>query len=251
MFNDTLFGHTKGAYTGAAENRKGMIEHANGGTLFLDEIGELDPRLQVRLLRLLETREYYPLGSDEPDRAEARMVVATNRDLEEEVAAGRFRKDLYYRLKMHHIRIPPLRKRPRDIPLLTDHFVRLAEQEYGKTVDAVPPEIYDLLTRYSFPGNVRELRSIVWDAVSRHETGSLSPAVFREALGTFGDQAQRADPVSESGLSESLPTLKEATAMLIDQAIQRADGNYSRAARMLGITPQALSQRLKRQGHTQ
>jgi DNA-binding NtrC family response regulator len=247
MFADTLFGHLKGSYTGADQVRRGLIEKAAGGTLFLDEIGDLALGAQIRLLRLLESREYYPLGSDSMRRSDARVVVATNRDLQQEMDQGRFRKDLYYRLRTHHVRIPPLRERPQDITLLVEQFAREAAADFGKPVPRIPANLQVVVRGYQFPGNVRELRSMVFDAVSRHRSGDLpldafssatdgSPALVQETP-TSGDH-----PVKEPA---RFPTLREATGELIQRALDAAGGNQARAARLLGITPQALSQRLK------
>ena len=246
MFSDALFGHLKGAYTGADRDRSGLIEKAEGGTLFLDEIGELGTPSQVKLLRLLESREYYPLGSDVARRADTRVLVATNRDLQTEVDSGSFRKDLFFRLKTHHVHLPPLRERINDLPLLFDRFLRQAAEELGKPLPGTPADIYLILKSYKYPGNIRELRSLVFDAVSRHRTGTLSLKVFQDAIGqkvTTKTNIPAENPFSDAVI---LPTLREATDMLVAEAIKRAESNQSIAARILGITPQALSQRLKR-----
>jgi len=245
LFADTLFGHLKGAFTGADHNRPGLIEQAEGGTLFLDEIGDLRPDSQVKLLRLLESREYYQLGSDTLHRSTARILVATNRDLEAAVDDGSFRKDLYYRLRTYHVHIPPLRERTTDIPLLVDHFVQQASEELGKVPPSVKPELIAILRRYPFPGNVRELRSMVFDAVSRHHSGPLSPESFLEFKGLSASH-RRHPPDDCYASSIELPTIKEATDMLVQEAMKRAGGKQSIAARILGISPQALNHRLKR-----
>jgi DNA-binding NtrC family response regulator len=246
VFADTLFGHSKGAYTGADSDRKGLIQQANTGTLLLDEIGDLSGASQIKLLRLLESREYYPLGSDLPRSTTARFVIATHRLLPELVAAEQFRRDLYYRLQTYEIRIPPLRERKDDLPLLVDLFHSQACEHLGKKKLAVPPELLTLLETYDFPGNIRELRSMVFNAVSRQKEKMLSLQPFREAMG-YGGEEIRLD-VAEEGLSfpEKLPTLKTVTERLIEEALSRAKGNQAIAAGLLGITPQALSKRLKR-----
>jgi DNA-binding NtrC family response regulator len=246
MFSDALFGHLKGAYTGAARDRPGLIERAENGTLFLDEIGDLKVESQIKLLRLVEGREYYPLGADVPRRTDTRIVVATNRELEAEVNKGTFRKDLYFRLNTHHVHIPPLRERPKDLPLLIDHFLQKAANELGKPNPEVSPDLYFLLKSYAFPGNIRELGSMIFDAVSRHISGSLSLRFFKEAIGQRGTVKPKLTKEEYFAEAVQLPTLKEATEMLVAEAMKRSNGSQSIAARILGITPQALSQRLKR-----
>lgn len=252
LFADTLFGHVAGAFTGAHRARKGLIEKAAAGTLFLDEIGDLSPASQVKLLRLLQEREYFPLGQDQVRRSDARIIVATNADLESRQEAGNFRKDLYYRLLTHHIQIPPLKERLDDLPFLVDHFLDEAAKELQKTKPTVPQEIYSLLGTYHFPGNVRELWGMVYDAVSRHRSGKLSLKVFRRHIGqtrkTAGGLGRKAMPKDRSLVvfSERLPTLKDMSSMLVDEAMKRSGGNQSTASHLLGITPQALSSRLRR-----
>jgi DNA-binding NtrC family response regulator len=246
MFSDALFGHLKGAYTGADRDRPGLIEKAEGGTLFLDEIGDLGMTSQVKLLRLLESREYYPLGSDVARRADARVLVATNRDLETEVEKANFRKDLFFRLKTHHVQLPPLRERINDLPLLFDRFLREAAEELGKPAPNTPADIYLILKSYDYPGNIRELRSLVFDAVSRHTTGTLSLKVFQDVIGQKGATKTKIPTENYFANALTLPTLRETTEMLVSEAIKRSANNQSIAARILGITPQALSQRLKR-----
>ena len=256
MFSDTLFGHRRGAYTGADQAREGLIAKAAGGTFFLDEIGDLRESSQVKLLRLLEERRYYPLGSDVAKESDARVLCATHRDLQKAVAAGTFRRDLYYRLSAHHVRIPPLRERPDDVSLLVDHFLQEAAKAEGKRKPTAPPELSVLLANYPFPGNVRELRMMVTDAVLRHKGGVLSMESFRKATGIEGASAGPADGAGSAGAqgsspffsSSRLPTLKEAEEYLIATALARARNNQGIAASLLGITRQALNKRLVRGG---
>jgi PAS domain S-box-containing protein len=156
VFSDTLFGHRKGAYTGADKDREGLIVRAKGGTLLLDEIGDLSETSQVKLLRLLEDKTYYPLGADMPDKSNARIIACSNQDIERLIEEGGFRKDLYYRLCTHHIHIPPLHDRLEDIPLLLDHFLEEASASLNKNKPSIPSELVILLSNYNFPGNVRE-----------------------------------------------------------------------------------------------
>jgi DNA-binding NtrC family response regulator len=246
MFADTLFGHAKGAYTGAEQERKGLVGQAEDGTLFLDEIGDLSPANQIKLLRLLETREYYALGSDILRTTRARIVVATNRELAAMVSAEEFRRDLYYRLQTHELRLPPLRDRKEDLHILLDHFLTEATNKLGKPVLSVPTELYMLLETYDFPGNVRELRSMIFNAVTRQREKMLSLQPFREAMGHTGDIPRPLATGGEFEFPARLPTIKDATEMLIAEALERSKGNQAIAAGILGISPQALSKRLLR-----
>ncbi|MGD9210545.1 MAG: sigma-54 dependent transcriptional regulator, partial [Desulfobacteraceae bacterium] len=180
VFSDTLFGHAKGAFTGAEYSRNGLIEQAAGGTLFLDEIGDLNHTSQVKLLRLLQEGEYFSLGSDIPQISDARLVAATNQNLTHLQENGHFRKDLNYRLRTHRIYIPPLRQRLDDIPLLVDHFLRQTARKLKKKKPTIPKELLTLLKTYSYPGNIRELQSMIFDAVSQHKGGILSLRSFKK-----------------------------------------------------------------------
>jgi len=246
VFADTLFGHVRGAYTGADQARPGMIEQAGGGTLFLDEIGDLSIASQVKLLRLLQEGEYFPLGSDRPKRISARIVVATHCVLAAKEAAGTFRRDLYYRLCTHHIHIPPLRERTGDIPLLLDYFLGEASKSLGKRKPTPPKELAQILATYGFPGNVRELRGMVYNAVSLHKERILSMESFLKAIGSARtEQALPAEHQNPFKSFERLPTFVEAAELLVEEAISRANGVQAIAARLLGISPPALNKRLK------
>ena len=249
VFTDSLFGHRKGAFTGADESRSGLVEKAAEGTLFLDEIGELSAASQLKLLRLLQNRDYYPLGSDLSKQMDARVIVATNKDFQELYKSGQFRKDLFYRLRTHHIHVPPLRERKEDIPNLLDHFLNEAASALGKKRPTPPPELCILLSTYNFPGNVRELQAIVFDAVSHHKSRKLSMDVFKKAIGQInnasldcGANQARSDQIE---FATRLPTLKEAERLVIDEALKRSAGNQAIAAKLLGISRQALNRRLK------
>ena len=248
MFSDTLFGHTRGAFTGADRNRDGLITTAVDGTIFLDEIGDLPVASQVKLLRLLQNGTFYPLGADRPRQNRARVVVATNADVPHGVATGRFRKDLYYRLRTHHVHLPPLRDRQGDVPMLVDHFVDKAARQLGKEPPTVPLALHQLLNTYTFPGNVRELEALVFDAVARHQGATLSLASFREAISDprGPDEPDDNDTSPPTVFPEELPTLRQAEARLIGEALRRADGNQGVAAGLLGLSRQALNKRLGR-----
>ncbi|MCM0081109.1 sigma-54 dependent transcriptional regulator [Geomonas sp. Red32] len=241
VFADTLFGHGKGSFTGADSNRDGMVARAAGGTLFLDEIGDLAPASQVKLLRLLQEGEYYPIGSDRPRFSTARIVAATNCDLTTLVANGSFRKDLFFRLCSHQVRIPPLRERSEDIAPLLEVFLTEAAHSMGKRRPSFPPELIGYLSGYSFPGNIRELRAMVYDAVARHRGGVLSMGTFRDAIGHGLTSLNRDCPAADG-----FATLKEMEERLVEQALQRTGGNQGAAAALLGISRQALNKRLNR-----
>ena len=247
VFSDTLFGHVRGAYTGADEVRRGLIEQAAGGTLFLDEIGDLAHSSQVKLLRVIQEHEFYPLGSDVAKRTDARLVFATNTDLEALQASGQFRKDLYQRLKTHQVHVPPLRRRLDDIPLLVNFFLDKAARALHKKKPSPPKELYALLATYSFPGNVRELESMVFDAVANHESHMLSMGVFETRIAQEQDTGismALADGESPFATLDRLPTLAQAGELLIGEAMRRAEGNQTLAARLLGISRPALNRRL-------
>jgi transcriptional regulator with PAS, ATPase and Fis domain len=252
MFSDTLFGHRKGAYTGADKTRSGLIERAEGGTLFLDEVGDLTPSSQVKLLRLLQEGEYMPLGQDTIKQANVRIITVTNQDLWHLQKSGRFRKDLNFRLRTHHINVPPLRDRLGDIPLLVDYFLDKAASALNKKKPTAPKELIPLLQTYSFPGNIREMQAMIFDALSRHTDRVLSLSSFKRHiferhrdLGS-AEQTEQQEP-AYLRFPKELPTIKEATRLLVTEAMKRGGGNQSLAAKMLGITQQALSKRLKKE----
>ncbi len=253
VLSDTLFGHVRGAFTDASHDRAGMIEKASGGTLFLDEIGDLSPASQVKLLRLLQEKEYFPLGSDEPRYSNCRVVLATNVDLQQKVDAGAFRKDLYFRLTTHSMEIPPLRERREDIPLLLEYFLTSAAEALNKKKPSYPGELPVLLKNYAFPGNVRELRAMVFDAMSRHKSQMLAMNTFAEII-TAGKSAGGKHNADDSDTKVvfpgQLPTLKEVTDLLVAEALYRTEGNQSMAAKLLGVTAAALSMRLKKKNNT-
>lgn len=251
MLADTLFGHKKGAFSGAEQSRKGLIATAADGSLFLDEIGDLSPASQIKLLRLIQEREYYPLGSDVARSTNLRMIFATHRDLDSLQESGEFRQDLFFRLRTHHVHIPPLRERLDDLPLLLDYFLEEAAGRLNKKKPAYPNELSILLGTYSYPGNVRELQSMVFDALSKHKSRTLSMDVFKDYIEKRGSAC---DDIMESVTGETvfsilstLPTLKESGRILVHEALHRSQGNQAIAAQMLGITRQALNWRLKQE----
>lgn len=250
IFSDTLFGHVKGAFTGADTARAGLVERAAGGILFLDEIGDLSAEAQVKLLRLIQEREYYPVGADFPKKTDAQIIVATNRDLQSAQTAGKFRKDLYFRLSAHHIHIPPLRERTGDVPLLLDHFFKEAAKDFNKKVPTYPEELLLLVKNYHYPGNIRELRAMVYDAVAGHTSKKISTQRFKAHIDReSGGKTKllRKQNCSAQWFPESLPlpTLVEINQILIQEAVKRTGGNRSMAARLLGISRQRLIRQLK------
>ena len=244
MFTDTLFGHVKGAYTGAQDSRPGLVDRAENGTLFLDEIGEMEHSSQIKLLRLLQEGEYYPLGSDRAKESRVRIVAATNADLHEKQQNGSFRKDLYYRLISHHIVVPPLRERKSDIPGLVRYFIDRECRAIGRTSMEVDAETIRLLQQYDYPGNVRELQGMVADAVNRNRQDVLLPSHIETYF-----QRQRAvhSPEHRIIYSEPFPLLSEVERFFVEEALRRSGGNQSAAARLLGISQSTLSRRQKKE----
>jgi DNA-binding NtrC family response regulator len=251
LFTDTLFGHRKGSYTGAISDRDGLIRKAAQGTLFLDEIGDLNELSQIKLLRLLQENEYYPIGSDLPVQNNARLLVATNQNLKQRMIEGKFRKDLYYRLCSHQVNIPPLRSRIDDIPLLLNHYLQEYGNAQGKKNLRYRNELVNLLTTYDFPGNVRELQAMILDVVTRSSDGKIHLAAFKDLIsrerGALSSSPGHPAEVDFIPVTfQNFPTLKEAESELIRRALEICNNNQGAAAQMLGITRQALNNRLRR-----
>jgi len=250
MFSDTLFGHVRGAFTGADKKRDGLIGAAADGTLVLDEIGDMTLPSQVKLLRLIQNGEYLPIGSDSVKTTNTRIVATTNADLWGKQRTGLFRKDLNYRLRTHHIHLPPLRERKEDILLLLDHFIHQATGMLNKDVPDVSPDVKRFLQSYYFAGNIRELEAMVFDAVSRNDSAHLSLELFRaydRDKHEESDETSVRECLGQSLFSDclELPTIQQITKMLIAEAIKRTDGKQVAAAKILGISQPALSKRLK------
>ena len=255
LFSDTLFGHRKGAFTDAGTDRPGLVERAAGGTLFLDEIGDLAPASQVKLLRLLQEREYYPLGSDEPLTTDARIVAATCIDLASRIEDGRFRRDLFFRLMAHQVTLPPLRDRREDLMPLAEAFLKEAAGELGRNEPRLPPELEAMMNLYDFPGNVRELHSLIFDALSRSTGSTLNLAPFRSLVGSNelpdiresnGEATFDYDGLVD--LFGHFPSVKEVTDIVFDAALAKAAGNQSLASRLLGVNQSTLSRRISKSG---
>ena len=238
LLESELFGHERGAFTGADRRREGRFVQAHGGTLFLDEIGETSPGMQAKLLRVLQEHELQRVGGQETIKVDVRILVATNRDLEEEVAAGRFREDLYYRLKVVELEVPPLRERQGDIPLLAGYFLRSFAEKNRRLVSGVTPECMALLNRYPWPGNVRELEHAI-------ERGVILMRGEYLDVGALPTTIQRWGGANAPREVEEPATLKEAEKILILKTLEETGGNRSEAARRLQITRKTLLNKLK------
>lgn len=243
LLESELFGHEKGAFTGAVQRRIGRFEQADGGTLFLDEIGELTPTVQVKLLRFLQEREFQRVGGERTLKADVRIVCATHQDLESRVKEGVFREDLFYRIHVVTLKIPPLRERKEDIPVLVDHFIQRYARENQKNVQGVSREARDRLMRYDFPGNVRELENIIERAVviSQDPVISIRDLPFQECL-----DMEEAEEAGRTGtLHEAMENLER---RMIREALEQAESNQSQAARLLGLSERMLRYKLKKYG---
>lgn len=235
LLESELFGHVKGAFTDAIKDRIGRVQKAEGGTLFLDEIGELSPTTQVKLLRLAQDREYERLGSSETKKASVRIISATNKDLQKAIASSDFREDLYYRLNVISIKIPPLRERKEEVPDLAYHFLKQYAETKEKSFIQISPEALQLLMDYSWPGNVRELENVIERAIAIGQGDILLPQHLPKEL--------RQEP--SFGLPKMGTTLKEVEKQLILHTLEQTAGNQTKAAQILGITRQTLINKLK------
>jgi nitrogen regulation protein NR(I) len=273
LLESELFGHERGAFTGADHRRIGKFEQCSGGTLLLDEVADMSPLTQSKMLRLLQEQQFERLGGNETIQANVRILAASNRNLEELVAQGRFRQDLYYRLSVFTIRLPPLRERGEDLALLIQHYLRRFNRELGKEVQVIEPAALELLQRYPWPGNVRELQSILKQALL-HATGSiLVPEFLPGSLGKKGGDSRVYDVPASSNLSEGTggfaaldglleerlqsgaenlydETLRRMERLLLTRVLQHTGGNQLQAARLLGITRGSLRTKLRELGIT-
>lgn len=248
VLESELFGHTKGSFTGASAERTGLLVAAGEGTVFLDEIGEISPATQVKLLRVLQERKVKPVGSTAEVPFTARLLAATNRTLEAEVKAGKFREDLFYRLNVISIELPPLRDRKQDIPLLANHFLERLSEELGRPKLHFSPEAFEVMSRYSFPGNVRQLQNIVERAATLADADLLGPDTLPAAL--------RGEMPPTTGLSDlklvpgfSLERyLDDAERKYLMAAMDRAEGVKTRAAELLGLSFRSFRYRLAKHG---
>jgi transcriptional regulator with PAS, ATPase and Fis domain len=238
LIESELFGHEKGAFTDAVKSRQGAFELADGGTIFLDEIGELSPDLQPKLLRALDQRVTKRVGADKPVPVNVRVISATNKDLEKEVKAGRFREDLFYRLSVVRVYMPPLRKRKEDIETITEYLLAGISSDIGKKVNGLSPEAYAALMKYSWPGNVRELKNVLERAAALSDSGKI------EAKDLFLSHGKKTAPLD--GLSGK--TLEDIEKAAIHATLKSVSGNKTEAAKMLGIAYSTLYEKMKKYG---
>jgi DNA-binding NtrC family response regulator len=244
-----LFGHVRGAFTGAVGEKKGRLEMADGGTLFLDEIGHMSLNLQSKLLRFLQDMTFEPVGGTEPHRVDVRIITATNRDLQEAIEEGRFLKDLLYRIEVVSLQVPPLRERKKDIPLLVENFVNHYATHYEKIVQGVDKEVMDVLTVYSWPGNVRELKNCLARAVILSKRRSLTIADLPEKILSDNDPAvPLRDQLWTNHIPEGGIRLREMEEELIRKTLKNSRGNKSLAAQHLGISRKTLYEKIERYG---
>jgi two-component system response regulator HydG len=246
VLESELFGHVRGAFTGADRDRIGRLQYANGGTLFLDEIGDMPIAIQVKLLRVLETGEIIRVGANDPTKVNVRLISATNRDLTNALADGRFRQDLYHRLNVVRIKLPPLRERRDDIPLLIDYFLKEFTAAHAKTIKAVTPAVRKALTAYSWPGNVRELRNVIESMVVLDADGVLDVDDLSEDLQNVSSPAKG---TGHGGIDSLLgKPIEEIEKHYIAETLKLTSGNREEAAGLLGIGERTLYRKLKEYG---
>ncbi|MDE6272433.1 MAG: sigma-54 dependent transcriptional regulator [Muribaculaceae bacterium] len=238
LFESEMFGHAKGAFTGAVTSRKGRFEEADGGTIFLDEIGDLDPASQVKLLRVLQEHTFQPLGESRSRRTDIRIISATNADLKSKVADRSFREDLFYRINLITLHLPPLRERRDDIPLLVRHFMQEAAGRHHLEVPEISSDAMTFLTKLNYPGNIRQLKNMIERSIIVNTSGRLEISDFLD---------QEDFPLNNAG-GQTLSTLADIERAAIVDALDQAEGNLSRAALILGITRQALYRKIEKFG---
>ena len=245
LFEAELFGYVKGAFTGALVDKKGKAKLAEGGTLFLDEIGDVPYKLQAKLLAFVERKSFFPLGSSKEEKADVRLIFATNRDLKKMVEEGKFREDLYHRISQLEIQVPPLRERKEDIKPLVEYFTALANAELGTGVEGVEEQALRKLMDYSFPGNVRELKNLVYKAVLETRFGKIKDFALHEEKSTSSFE-KALEFLLDAVPEEELPNLLERVELyLIKKLLERYSGNKSKVASLLGVSRNTLESRLK------
>jgi transcriptional regulator with PAS, ATPase and Fis domain len=243
LLESELFGHERGAFTDARLQKKGLLEMADGGTVFLDEIGEMTPGLQAKLLRFLEEKSFKRVGGAQDIRVDVRVVAATNRHLEDEVNKHRFRADLFFRLNVLPIEMPPLRSRPEDIPLLVEYFIDSFNTEFRKRVQGATPAAHELLKRYGWPGNVRELRNVIERAMLLSDTDRLDARDF--TVTSSGVSAGEEFELPATGVD-----LEKLERSLVMQALKRSGGNQTKAGTFLGLNRDQIRYRIEKFGLT-
>ncbi len=241
LMANELFGHEKGAFTGANREQPGLLETADGGTVFLDEIGDMPPTMQIKLLRVIQERELLRVGGVRPHPVDVRFIAATHRDLKEDTDQGVFRRDLYYRLNVITIHLPPLSARDGDIPLLANYFLAIKSRAMGKAVSRIHPDAVDLLCRHSWPGNVRELENVIEHGVALATGPTILPDTLPDYLSELSIETYRQP-------SGAIPTLLEQEQRYIRWVMEKCDGNKTRAAAVMGIDRVSLWRKLKRYG---
>jgi two-component system response regulator HydG len=243
LLESELFGHEKGAFTGAAARRQGRFQLAHNSSILLDEIGEMSPTTQAKILRVLQEREFEPIGSTQTIKVDTRVIAATNKNLEEEIKQGRFREDLFYRINVVTIKVPPLRERHDDIPLLADFFLKRFAEKNRRVIKGFTPRAMDLLMRYDWAGNARELENIVERAVIMARGDMITPMEFPENLKELDQELKEARIDIAAGRS-----LKEIEKEMILRTLEETEGNRTHAANILGISRRTLQLKLKEYG---
>ncbi len=238
LLESELFGHVRGAFTGAIRNKIGRFERAHGGTIFLDEIGDISPRMQLRLLRVIETGEFERVGDSQPVKANIRVVAATNQDLKQKIAAGEFREDLYYRLKVVEIHLPSLRDRPNDIPLLLDHFLKKFNRSFEKNIKAISTDAFNILMQHTWPGNVRELENTLEHAFVRCQQGAIT---INHLPSEFGEIALQNNSTQKAGGEQQ-------ELHRIRRALIKTNWNKTRAAKLLGMSRRSIYRKIDQYG---
>lgn len=248
LLESELFGHVKGAFTNAVSHREGRFAAADGGTIFLDEIGDMSPSLQVKLLRVLQERTFEPVGSSRSQTVDVRVIAATNQNLEEAIRKGRFREDLFYRLNVIPIEIPPLRERKEDIPLLIHHFLDKMNTEKGRSISGITPQAMALLTDYDWPGNVRELENLIERLCVLRDHGAIDVADLPKPFHRQAPTAEVLAPKLPLAGLDFREVVNRFESDLIQQALKRTKGNKNQAAQLLGLNRTTLLEKMKKKG---
>ena len=241
LMSNELFGHEKGAYTGADSVKKGLIEVANGGTLFLDEVGDMSPMMQVKILRAIQEKEIIRVGGTDPIKVDVRFIAATHRDLQREVEEGNFRQDLFFRLNVISIKLPPLTERREDIPLLANYFVKTKSLKMGKKVEGISKDAMEILINYSWPGNVRELENVIERSIALAQDKIIDVNLLPEYLKVYEIETYRKD-------SSKIPSLEQVEKDYITWVLKKCGGNKTKAAKIIGIDRVSLWRKLKKYG---